>query len=555
MKRLIPALGSLGLGTLAAGILMLLFQPERERIWGGFLLAGGVMLGLYLALKWRSVADTWGRRATREGANSATLTLTVVGLLVAVNYLGDRHNEHWDFTESRQFTLSEQSLQIVRNLDRDVQLLLFDQQSGAQVFADLLELYADASERVSFEVIDQEAEPGRASIFLTENEAGIPFGTVMLQSNGKTERVSSMAVDEQGITNAFIRLVKEEKKNVYFVGGHQEKELIDVEANGLSSMRSKLEASNYTVRTLQLLEDVAEGKVHIPEDASAIIIAGPRADFLTAEIDALRTHVDAGGKLIVLVDPVIQQGDSKPTSLVDWLAELGVVFGDGVIIDASGVGQLFGFGPDVPLVTNYAPFHPVTEDFSNIASVFPLVRSVDHDGETSNGFEYTAILTTSESSWGETSTDDIAAGRVRADDNEKQGPLNVALALTRTIAPEPVEPDEPGKNDEADAKPTDQNHGNEQSAPVESRVVVVGDSDFIANNLAMAPIGNADLFINMVNWVARDDDLIAIRPRASTDRRVFLNQQQQQNVFYLSLLILPGVIVATGVSMWFSRRS
>ena len=93
------------------------------------------MVVAYLALNWREVASSWGRRSTREGANSATLTVVVVGLLVAVNYLADRHNEHWDFTESRQFTLSDQSRQIASNLDQDVQILLFDQLSGGQAFS------------------------------------------------------------------------------------------------------------------------------------------------------------------------------------------------------------------------------------------------------------------------------------------------------------------------------------------------------------------------------------------------------------------------------------
>ena len=550
------ALGSFGLGTVAAGVALRLFQPERERIWAGLLIAGLLMVVVYLALSWREVASSWGRRSTREGANSATLTLVVAGLLVATNYLADRHNEHWDFTESRQFTLSEQSRQVVGNLDGDVRILLFDQQSGGQAYSDLLTLYDDASDRVSFELIDQEAEPARASAFLTENERSIPFGTVVLQTEGKTERVSSIAVDEQGITNAFIRLLKAERKIIYFLVGHQEKELTDVEASGLSSMRSKLEASNYEMRSLQLLENVEGGRARVPEDASAVVVPGPRSDFLEAEIDALRTYVDSGGNAVVMVDPAIQHGDSQPDALVDWLGELGIVLGEGVIIDASGVGQLFGFGPDVPLVTQYAPFHPVTEDFANVASVFPLVRSVSHDGETTERLTHTAILTTSESSWGETRTEDISAGRVRPDDDEEQGPLNVAIALTLEVAPEETTegeaPSEAGEaeNEEgsgaADADP--------EAIEPEARVVVVGDSDFIANNLALAPVGNADLFINMINWVAQDEDLIAIRPRAASDRRVFLNQQQQQNVFYLSLLILPGIIVATGISMWYSRR-
>jgi ABC-type uncharacterized transport system involved in gliding motility auxiliary subunit len=95
----------------------------------------------------------------------------------------------------------------------------------------------------------------------------------------------------------------------------------------------------------------------------------------------------------------------------------------------------------------------------------------------------------------------------------------------------------------------------EKPEPPEGRVVVVGDSDFISNNLAGATnLGNADLFLNMVNWVAEDEDLISIRPREAEDRRIMMNQQQQWNTLLLSLLIIPGIILVTGISVWWGRR-
>ena len=84
--------------------------------------------------------------------------------------------------------------------------------------------------------------------------------------------------------------------------------------------------------------------------------------------------------------------------------------------------------------------------------------------------------------------------------------------------------------------------------------MIVGDSDFIGNNLALAPLGNADLFLNMVNWLTEDEDLIAIRPRAAEDRRITMTSAQVRNVVLLSLVFLPGFFLIWGVTVWWSRR-
>ena len=86
------------------------------------------------------------------------------------------------------------------------------------------------------------------------------------------------------------------------------------------------------------------------------------------------------------------------------------------------------------------------------------------------------------------------------------------------------------------------------------RFVVVGDSEFITNELASAPVLNADLFLNMVNWVAQDEGLIGIRPREPEDRRILLSSQQMTNVLIFSLLIVPGAVLVTGISVWWGRR-
>ena len=129
--------------------------------------------------------------------------------------------------------------------------------------------------------------------------------------------------------------------------------------------------------------------------------------------------------------------------------------------------------------------------------------------------------------------------------DQRRGPLTLAVAVSLGSAesePESNEPTAPVEEVE------------EAMKRASGRFVVVGDSDFITNELASAPVLNADLFLNMVNWVAQDEDLIAIRPREPEDRRIFLSSQQMTNVALFSILIVPGVILVTGVSVWWGRR-
>ena len=87
----------------------------------------------------------------------------------------------------------------------------------------------------------------------------------------------------------------------------------------------------------------------------------------------------------------------------------------------------------------------------------------------------------------------------------------------------------------------------------ESRIVVFGDSDFVANS-ALGISGNRDLFLNTVNWLAQQENLIAIRPKDPDDRRITLTADQQRRILVLAIFIIPGLILLAGVQTWWRRR-
>jgi len=89
----------------------------------------------------------------------------------------------------------------------------------------------------------------------------------------------------------------------------------------------------------------------------------------------------------------------------------------------------------------------------------------------------------------------------------------------------------------------------------EARLVVIGDSDFASNGvIRVQSFRNADLFLNSVNWLAEDEDLISIRPKSVTNRSVTMTSSQQRTFFLLSVAFMPLAVIGSGIYIWLKRR-
>ncbi len=447
-----------------------------------------------------------GRQA-RYGSNSLILILAFIGVIFMVNYLVYK-NPGKPLWEDKAKALAPETLQTLATLPDKVTATAFYSASLDPSSAEELLSKFKISGKGNFDYnfVDPDLDPVAA------REAGITGdGKIMLQM-GETKEIASFA-DEAELTRTLIRLISSEPRVVYFLQGHGEPPL---EAGGdlsFSVARSTLESKNYTVNTLNLISTNI-----IPEDALAIIIAGPTKPLTQAEVTLLKEYVNKGGSLVVMEDPVFftEFGDS-PDPLAKYLtSDWGITLDNDIVIDLVNSQN-----PFQAISSQYSDTHPITQNLSqNYIVILPQARSISIAAEKENVTQTKIILTTDQS-WGES---ELVAEETPTFDPEKDipGPLTLAAA---------------GENSQT-----------------KGRVVVFGNSVY-ATDAAFDAYGNGNIFINSVDWAAEQEDLLNITPRESTPRTLNPIKNWQLILMVITtVLVLPGLVVFSGVSAWLARR-
>lgn len=536
-NRIFGIIGWIGTALVFAAVAARLFTPPwgwwSDRYATYLAWAGLASVLVYMAGQWRDVANFYKGRSARYGTMSIVSIAVFLGILVAVNYLSVRQNKRWDFTANQVYSLSDQTIKVLQTLDAPVSFVVFDRETNFDRFRDRLDEFAYHSTNVKTEYVDPDREPTRAK------EAEIQaYGTILIQYKDRTERVTSS--EEQALTNGLIKAVTGATRKVYFTQGHGEKDTAATDRTGFSSIAQALTSDNYAVETLVLVQQKT-----VPADATVVVIAGPSTDFFPPEVDALNTYVNAGGKVMVLLDPEAKQGGATHPLLTQFLADWGMLAGNDVVLDASGMGQMLGTDASVPVAAQY-PAHPISEGF-RLVTAYPMARSMTPiEGGSNNRFAQ-PLVSTSAQSWAEAEIGTLTGangGQVafNADKGDKMGPITLGAAASAPATAAPAPPPGNGTPAAPDAE-----------RQPESRVVAIGDSDFAAN-FGLGIQGNRDFFMNAVNWLAQQENLIAIRPREPEDRRLTLTADQQQRIMLLCLFIIPGIVFASGVYTWWRRR-
>ncbi|MEQ8386462.1 MAG: Gldg family protein [Coleofasciculus sp. A1-SPW-01] len=563
------------------------------------LIAGLLIIGLWFLLLDQIAPGFWGRRSTQVGTNAIIATLAMFVIIGLINFLGVRYGVQIDLTENQLFTLSPQSQQVVRNLDQSVKVWVFESPANP-ADQELLENYRRYGSNLEFEFIDPQLQPELAQKFNVNY-----IGEVYLEYGNQRELVQTISqgerLSEVQLTNAIERITGDRTDKVYFLQGHGERPLEASDEGGLSQAVSALETKNFTVEPLNLAEQPA-----VPDDASLIVIAGPKRALFEPEVQALEDYLADGGSLLVMIDP-----DTNP-GLEPLLSDWGVMLTNQIVIDASGQGRLVGLGPATPLVTQYGD-HPITQDFGTGFSIYPLAQPVDT--QPVEGIQETPLVITNPQSWAE-NTPEQQPLEFNEQEGDRPGPLVLGVALSRqaesstassksepeatetpeaegedtdqpeatetpeaegeetdepeaTETPEvsPEDTDEPEaetpeasptaspeESPEASPSPIQTNESQAKEDEAESRLIVYGNSNFATDSWFDQQL-NPDIFINSVSWLSkRDEQALSISPKEPEDRRINLTPVQSGILGWLALLIVPAFGFLTAGMLWWLRR-
>jgi ABC-type uncharacterized transport system involved in gliding motility auxiliary subunit len=523
VKRILGLLGWLGVVLVLAALAFRFTKPELN-IHPKLALAGLIVTAIYALSQWRDIGRSFQGKDVKYGSFALGSVLAFLAILVAINWIANRQNKRWDLTSGQQFSMSDQTKKIVSELKSPVVVRVFHGgQEGSMRYRDLLDEYQYLSKQLTVQYIEADRDPIQAQKY---EITSVP--TILIEHDGRTERTQQ--ADEQGLTNALKKAIEGKAKKVYFVQGHGEKDPTGTDAPGYKAAADGLTQDNFEVAKTNLQQT---GKV--PDDATVLVIAGPTIDFFPSELEAVKAFLKRGGKVMLMIDPPTKTQTTQPASLIALAKEWGINFGNNLVVDASGIGQLLGTDASVPIAMPLQ--HPANSGFRE-ATAFPLARSVTPIEGGAEGKFAAKLVETRPEAWGESDLKGLyETGRPKPNEpGDMPGPITIAAASSAPAADAPA----PAAGAPPGPKP-------------ESRFIAVGDSDF-ASNRAIGLAGNKNLFLNMSNWLAQQEDLIAIRPKDPDDRRITLTQDQGQRIFWLTMFIIPGLLFANGIRVWWKRR-
>lgn len=468
------------------------------------------------------------------GLSTSAALMLALAITLMINYLSFRHYSREDWSRTQMYTLSSKTTGLLDTLDKPVNVTI-SFQLGNVLYDDVVNLlreYQAHSSRLNIFRVDPDRDIAQTEE-LKSRYADLEPNVIIFDCEGRTKYVREddlATIDasrglkriisfrgEQAVSSAIQGVVQASVPVVYFLTGHGERDINNFDLRtGFSRAGQLVERDNIKVKPLLL-----SAEKQIPADCAALIVAGASQSMSKAEADIISVWLRRSGRLMVLSDAGQTSGLEK--MLQDW----GVLLRNDVVIDPDYSLQ----GQDL-YVASYGK-HPITEKLSNIAAVFYRPRSVEPDSAVQKSTaadrpRVTPLAFSSKNGWAETQLDQVPAKYTPGTD-DLSGPVSLAVAVE--------------KGDTAGLL-------NMQIRP--SRLIVFGDSDFIANSVITG--ANQSLFMSALNWLVDREQLMAIAPKEVDDTRLKLTREKVRILFWSTVGLIPALAALLGTALWFRRR-
>ncbi len=459
----------------------------------------------------------------RHGLSTIIFAVAFLCVLVIANYVLAVKTTYYDITKNKINTLSEETKNLLKGIDYQINIKAFYLSKNQPLIQMLLDMYKQENERITIETIDPIKNPTIAEKY----EVTLP-GTIIFEAPDKISRLNPPPLrksnTEPDITMAIYRLITDQSKTVYFSVGHGEKSTLSTEYNGLIVAQDRLKEQNFIVDTINL-----QTSEKIPSDCSVFVIVDPTSSYSEKEISIIDRYVSNGSSILMMISAGLKPG-------LDNIIKLhGLEFGTDFIYETAS-DRTTELGPTSPICTIFEPSE-ITSNLTNQNIIFPMVRSINikNTGELT----VTRILASSTTSWAETdieSASEIKAGRRPSrDENEMKGPITVAVTTEiETLVPPASENEEP------------------TSKIVRSAFFSSGW--FITNSIVSQFPANMNVFLNTMNWITRNEQILEITPHQAVFTPVELTISERRLISWLSFVIFPFTILLVGLIVWFRKR-
>lgn len=520
-----------GLASLTIATLCLIIVVVARFILGGWLDMLWFPLGMGLVsftalviTEFRTIIDFLTMRTTKNGMNMGMIILLMIVVLASVNYFSIRYNKSLDLTEEKINSLSDQSLDLLKKLNEDMYVHVFYKGEEAtqrkEQLRQVLDFYKENTPRLKIRFYDTFAENSMTQQYVNDlPDAKGESLFAFIEFKNKKIRIDNPLNSEEKITSAMIKATREGTKTIYFLTNHGEPAITLDESNGLSGLKKALEDSSFVVKPLDLISNPK-----IPEDAAVIAIIGPRTPMLDPEMNLLRDYARSGGRLLVAADP----GQKHNIALLT--KSLGVEYKNNYVL--SPISQLMGRSMASAVGVLYSKESEVTNKFQAAMTVFDLASEVVPAPDLPQGLITRELVSTHESSFVANDLDNVQPGAQR--------PFVVAVSVEGSLIKTNEDSDD--KNKQEVSAGTSEEYAS----------VIFGDSDFLTNSGLINGL-NRDLALNSLTWLAREADLVTIRPKQMKGTQLMMTTSTEK-IVVIAGISMPLLLLCMAGFLWFRRR-
>jgi ABC-type uncharacterized transport system involved in gliding motility auxiliary subunit len=435
-------------------------------------------------------------------------------LVVLLGYLAGQYHVAKDITQANRNILTQGSVNVLKQMKEPINITVFatkDDASGGDNFRkgmiDFIARYQREKKNVNLKFINPSIEPKLAQ------DAGVKEdGEVVVEYNKRSEHIIP-PIAEQEMTNLLVRLSRTNQQAVMYLDGHGERNLLGVKNHDIGEFGKQLEKKGFKFANPDLT--VAQA---VPSNGAMLVIASPQVNVSEVEAKKIKAYLERGGNLLWLVD------DNNLRGLESVAEYLGMTVSSGIALDMASAQ--YGADARVSFASLYGE-HAITKNFM-LRTLFPEAHQVTAKGTDENGWKVSNLVEVAPNGW-------LMAGKLAKDakpefneKTDKRGPINIGVALERIY----------GKKGQ--------------------RVVVMGNANFLSNTF-ITNGGNLDLGVNIVNWLAGDDQLITIQPMPLKDINVTIPDSDSGRlvawtVFHGFQYFLPLAMMIAGFYFWWKRR-